>query len=216
VNSSRFAVSLGLLLLAFALLACGIGPRSISVPQVPVTSAPVTKAPATTAPPRPQPGSILPTTRPGPTIQPKSTTTAAARVTAAPVATAKTVQPSPTLDPKRIVITAEDIVQAMASGAGEEQGLKVQGLNVRFADEKMSLTADELSVGLLQVRKLAMVGTLFASNGKLQFESESVSPGGLATAMLPAVANQVLAQFANNWYVEEAHVRDGHLELHIR
>jgi hypothetical protein len=89
-------------------------------------------------------------------------------------------------------------------------------LKVRFADEKMSLSADEFSMGPVQVRKLAMVGRLSALDGKLQFDSESVSPGGLVTAMLPTVANQVLAQFAANWYVEDVRVRDGRLELRIR
>jgi len=206
VNSSRSAIWLSLLLLALALLACGIGPRATSVP----------KAPVTTAPQAPLSQDILPTTRPNPAVQPKSAATPAAQATATPVTPAKAAQPSPTPDPKRILITEEDIIQAMAGGAGEEQGLKVQGLKVRFADEKMSLTADEFSIGPLQVRKLAMVGQLFAYDGKLQFEAESVSPGGLATAMLPAVANQVLAQFAKNWYVEEVHVRDSQLELRIR
>ena len=177
----------------------------------------------TTAPQTPQSKSILPTTRPSLTAQPKSAATPAAAQVAAtsvavatPVTPAKAAQPSPTLDPKRIVITEEDIIQALAGGVGEEQGLKVQGLKVRFADEKMSLTADEFSMGPLQVRKLAMVGQLFASDGKLQFEAESVSPGGLVTAMLPAVANQVLAQFATDWYVEDVRVGNGRLELRIR
>jgi hypothetical protein len=212
VNSSRLAIWLSLLVLTLASLACGIGPRVTSLPRVVVT----------TAPQAPQSKSILPTTRSNPTAQPKSAVTPAAQAAATsvavatPVAPARAVQPSPTLDPKRIVITEEDIIQALAGGAGEEQGLKVQGLKVRFADEKMSLTADEFSMGPLQVRKLAMVGRLSASDGKLQFDSESVSPGGLVTAMLPAVANQVLAKLATDWYVEDVRVRDGRLELRIR
>ena len=212
MNSSRSAIWLSLLVLALASLACGIGPRATSAPRVP----------ATTAPQTPQSKSILPITRPNLTAQPKSAVTPAAQATATSVAVAtsinpnKAAQPSPTLDPKRIVITEEDIVQALAGGVGEEQGLKVQGLKVRFADEKMSLTADEFSMGPLQVRKLAMVGRLSALDGRLQFDSESVSPGGLVTAMLPTVANQVLAQFATGWYVEEVRVRDGRLELRIR
>ena len=212
MNSSRSAIWLSLLVLALASLACGIGPQAPSLPRVVVT----------TAPQAPQSKSILPTTRPGPTAQPKSAVTPAAQAAATgvavatPVTPAKAAQPSPTLDPKRIVITEEDIIQALAGGVGEEQGLKVQGLKVRFADEKMFLTADEFSMGPLQVRKLAMVGRLSALDGKLQFDSESVSPGGLVTAMLPAVANQALAQFATNWYVEDVRVRDGRLELRIR
>ena len=212
MNSSRLAVWLSLLVLALASLACGIGPRATSLPRVVVTTAPQT----------PQSKSILPTTRPNLTAQPKSAATPAAQAVATsvavatPVAPAKAAQPSPTLDPKRIVITEADIIQALAGGAGEEQGLKVQGLKVRFADEKMSLTADEFSMGPLQVRKLAMVGRLSALDGKLQFDSESVSPGGLVTAMLPTVANQVLAKLATDWYVEDVRVRDGRLELRIR
>jgi hypothetical protein len=183
---------------------------------------PATTSSATAAPQAPQSKSILPTTRPSLTAQPKNAATPAAQVaatgaaTATPITPAKAAQPSPTLDPKRIAITEEDIIQALAGGVGEEQGLKVQGLKVRFADEKMSLSADELSMGPLQVRKLAMVGQLFASDGKSQFEAESVSPGGLVTAMLPTVANQVLAQFAADWYVEDVRVGDGRLELRIR
>jgi hypothetical protein len=212
VNSSRSAIWLSLLVLALASLACGIGPRAPSLPKVVVT----------TAPQAPQSKSILPTTRPSLTVQPKSAATPAAQVVATsvvvatPITPAKAAQPSPTLDPKRIVITEEDIIQALAGGAGEEQGLKVQGLKVRFADEKMSLTADEFSMGPLQVRKLAMVGRLSALDGKLQFDSESVTPGGLVTAMLPTVANQVLAQFAADWYVEDVRVGNGQLELRIR
>jgi hypothetical protein len=206
VNSSRSAIWLTLLVLVLALLACGIGPRATSVPKVPVTTAPQT----------PQSKSILPTTRPSPTAQLKSAVTPAAPATAAPVTPAKAAPPSPIPDPKRIVITEEDIIQALAGGTAEEQGLKVQGLKVRFADDKMSLTADEFSMGPLQVRKLAMVGQLFASDGKLQFEAESVSPGGLVTSMLPTIANQMLARFATAWYVEDVRVRDGRLELRIR
>ena len=212
MKSLRLAVSLSILFLALALLACGIGPRATSVPTAPVTAAPRA----------PQSQSILPTTRPNPTAQPKSAAAPVSQATstpvaaATPIAPAQAAQPSPTLDPKRIVITEEQIVQALAGGVGEEQGLKVQGLNVRFADEKMSLTADEFSMGPIHVRRLAIVGQLFASDGKLQFEAESVSPGGLATAMLPTVANQVLAQFAANWYVEDVRVQDGRLELRIR
>jgi hypothetical protein len=212
VNSSRLAIWLSLLVLTLASLACGIGPRAPSLPRVVVT----------TAPQAPQSKSILLTTRPGPTAQPKSAATPAAPAAASsvavatPITPAKAAQPSPTLDPKRIVITEEDIIQALAGGAGEEQGLRVQGLKVRFADERMSLTADEFSMGPIQVRKLAMVGRLSASDGKLQFDSESVSPDGLVTAMLPTVANQVLAKLATDWYVEEVRVRDGRLELRIR
>ena len=218
MNSSRLAIWLSLLVLALASLACGIGPRATSLPRVVVT----------TAPQAPQSKSILPTTRPGPTAQPKNAVTPAVQAAATgvaaatgiavatPITPAKAAQPSPTLDAKRIVITEEDIIQALAGGAGEEQGLKVQGLKVRFADEKMSLTADEFSMGPLQVRTLAMVGRLSALDGKLQFDSESVSPGGLVTAMLPTIANQVLAKLATDWYVEDVRVRDGRLELRIR
>jgi hypothetical protein len=188
----------------------------------------VPKVPATAVPQAPQSKSILPTTRPSLTAQPKSAATLAAQVAATgvaaatsvavatPIAPAKTAQPSPTLDPKRIVITEEDIIQALAGGVGEEQGLKIEGLQVRFADEKISLTADEFIMGPLQMRKLAMVGQLFASDGKLQFEAESLSPGGLVTAMLPTVTNQVLAQFATDWYIEDVRVGNGQLELRIR
>jgi hypothetical protein len=223
VSSSRLAVWLSLLVLALAALACGMGPQAKSVPKVTATTSPATAAPQAS-----QSKSILPTTRPSLTAQPKSAATPGAQAAATgvaaatsiavatPVAPAKAAQSSPTPDPKRIVIAEEDIIQALAGGVGEEQGLKIEGLQVRFADEKISLTADEFSMGPLQVHKLAIVGQLFASDGKLQFEAESLSPGGLMTAMLPTVANQVLAKLATDWYVEDVRVGNGQLELRIR
>jgi hypothetical protein len=180
------------------MLACGVGSQVTPTPQ----------------PPRPQ--LILPTARAGVTSQPRSTATPSVQASAAPATPTRAAQSEPTRDPKRIIITEEEILQAIAGGAGQEQGVKVQGLNVRFAEGKMTLTADELTMGPLQLNRLAMVGRLFAANGTLQFEAESVSPGGLVSAMLPSIANQVLAQFAAQWYIEEVRIEDGRLELRIR
>jgi hypothetical protein len=149
-----------------------------------------TKAPIPPAPTRTAPPQALPTARP----------TLAA----------------PTADPHLIVISAGDIEQALAGGAGAEQGLSVQGLRVRFADGKMTLSADALAAGPVQVRNLVMTGRLVARDGQLQFESESISPRGLVTSMLPGIANQALAQYASAWYVEEVHARNGRLEIRIR
>jgi hypothetical protein len=115
-----------------------------------------------------------------------------------------------------IVIREEDISRAIAGGAGEEQGLKAQGLQVRFRDGKMTVSADELGLGPLQIKQLVMVGRLTAQDGQLRFEPESVSPRGLVASLLPALADQALSQYAAAWYVEEVQAADGRLVLRIR
>ncbi len=196
MKSTRAAVWASLVALALAMLACNIAPQA-SLPQP-------TRTPE-----------ILPTQTAAPTNTaiPTASATAQPQPTArqAPIPTAL-----PTPDPKLIVITEEDISQAVAGGVGEDQGLKLQGLKVRFADGKMHISASVLALGPLQVQNLAMVGRLYAQDGVLVFETESVSPRGLVTNMLPGIANQILASYASRWYVEEARIRDGRMELRIR
>jgi hypothetical protein len=215
---------------ALAALACDLTPQAPAIP-----------APATATPGQPvRPSSILPTVAPdlSVTTQPTTTRTVqptaaarptanvtpttsspAAQPTAAPTRAATATRPAappPTADPKLIIVREEDISRAIAGGAGEEQGVKAQGLQVRLRDGKMTVSADELGLGPVQVKQLVMVGRLLAQSGQLRFESESVSPRGLVTGLLPALANQALTQYASQWYVEEVQTRDGRLELRIR
>jgi len=208
-------------------LACDLAPQ-----------APTLAAPATATPGQPvRPSSILPTVAPdlSVTTQPQATRTAQPTAVARP--TRPIVQPTavpprvavataaiatatrpvpPTADPKLITIREADISQAIVGGAGAEQGLQAVGLQVRFRDGKMTVSADELGLGPVQVKQLVMVGRLLAQDGQLRFEAESVSPRSLVTSLLPALANQALTQYAAQWYVEEVQTRDGRLELRIR
>jgi len=124
--------------------------------------------------------------------------------------------PSPTNDPHRIMITEVDIEQAMASGTGSGESYVVQGLDVRFSNGKMRLKADQLTYGAFSVKSLDLVGRLVANSGQLQLIAESVKPGGLVGALIPRVANQALAQYASQWYVEMVTIHDGSIELRIR
>lgn len=219
-----------------AALACDL------TPQVPALPAPTTATPGQPA----RPSSILPTvapdlrvtTQPSATAQPQTsravqptaaalptanatptTLHPAAQPTIAPARAATATRPAPpppTAAPKLVIVREEDISRAIAGGAGEEQGVKAQGLQVRFRDGKMIVSADELGLGPVQVKQLVMVGRLLAQDGQLRFEAESVSPRGLVTSLLPALANQALTQYASQWYVEEARTADGRLELRIR
>jgi hypothetical protein len=147
---------------------------------------------------------ILPTQPPQPTRTP-----APPRATATPAAGA-------TRDPKRIIITEADVLNAVAAGIGTQQGLTIDGLGVAFTDGRMRLTADRLSYGPADVSDLVLVGSLVAQDGRLQLQTESISPGGLITSLIPAFANQALAQYAAEWYVEEVRTLEGRLELRIR
>ena len=146
----------------------------------------------------PQP---TPTVAPTPTVEPTATS-APARTAAA--------------DPNLIVITEADIAQAVAEGAGAQQGVSIENLNVRFADGKMTITAAKIGYGLIKLQNLNLVGRLVARDGVLSLEVDSISPRGLATNFIPTMANQALAKYAAEWYVEDVQVRDGRVELRIR
>lgn len=232
MKTSRLPLWIALVGVILTALACDLTPQAPALP-----------APATATPGQPmRPSSILPTVAPDlsvtaePTATAQPTATRAVQPTAAALPTANatpttpspaaqptaaptraaTAAPPPTADPKLIIIREEDISQAIAGGAGEEQGVKAQGLQVRFRDGKMTVSADELGLGPVQVKQLVMVGRLLAQDGQLRFESESVSPRGLVTGLLPALTNQALTQYAAQWYVEEVRTHDGRLELRIR
>jgi hypothetical protein len=114
------------------------------------------------------------------------------------------------------VITEEDVRRSVASGAASQGGARVEGLGVRFTDGKMRLTAQKLAYGLVNLTDLVVVGHLVARDGQIQMEVESVQPGGLVGALIPRMVNQVLAQYASRWYVEEVRTLEGRLELRIR
>jgi hypothetical protein len=164
-----------------------------------------TPAPAMAGSPGVTPGAaILPT-------QPLQSTRMPAppRATALPAAGA-------TVDPKLITITEADVLNAVAAGIGAQQGLTIDGLGVAFTDGRMRLTADRLNYGPADVLDLVLVGSLVAQDGRLQLQTESISPSGLITSLIPAFANQALAQYAAQWYVEEVRTLEGRLELRIR
>ena len=119
-------------------------------------------------------------------------------------------------DPNLIVITEADIAQAVAEGAGAQQGVSIENLNVRFADGKMNITAGKIGYGLIKLQNLNLVGRLVARDGVLSLEVDSISPRGLATNFIPTMANQALAKYAAEWYVEDVQIRDGRVELRIR
>ena len=80
----------------------------------------------------------------------------------------------------------------------------------------MRITADRLSYSLIQVNDLVLVGQLVARDGVLEFETVSVSPSGLVTAMIPTFVNQTLRQSTSQWYVESVQTSEGQIELTVR
>jgi hypothetical protein len=124
--------------------------------------------------------------------------------------------PAATADPHLVVITEDDITKAIASGAGAQQGATLENLKVRFADGQTHITADSVGYGFIQMANLDLMGRLTATNGALSLAVESISPGGLAASVVPAVANQALAQYTSQWYIEEVRTLPGRLELRVR
>ena len=124
--------------------------------------------------------------------------------------------PGSTSDPRPLVISEDDVVQAISGGAGSQQGLTVEDLQVRFRDGKMVLKTSHLAYSMIRVQNLEIVGRLVAQGGKLVLEAESISPRGLVAAMIPRFAKQALDQFTFQWYVEEVEILDGQLRIRVR
>ena len=161
------------------------------------------------------------TATPAPTFTPRPTSTVAATPTRAPTMTraatsTRAPTPTATVDQHLIIITEADIAQAVAGGAGAQQGVTLDNLKVRFAGGKTHITADKLGYGIIKMQNLDLVGSLAAQNGVLSLAVESISPRGLAANFVPAAVNQALANYASQWYVEEVRTLDGRVELRVR
>jgi hypothetical protein len=126
------------------------------------------------------------------------------------------VSATPTQDPHLFVITEADVARAVASGNTAQNGLITEGLVVRFTGGKIRVNADKLAYGPMQVQNLLFVGRLVAQNGQLKLEAESISPPGLVTGMIPIIANQALAQYTSEWYIEDVRILEGRMEVKIR
>jgi hypothetical protein len=183
-------------------------PTSTPRVQPTATSKPSdTPVPTNTASPRPTARS---------TDTPQPTRTVAPTPSVAPTPTAAPALAAAAANPNLIVITEDDIAQAVAEGAGAQQGAKIENLNVRFTDGKVTITAGKIGYGLINLQNLNLVGRLVAKNGVLSLEVESISPRGLVSNFIPTMANQALAQYGANWYVEDVQILDGRVELRIR
>ncbi len=162
-----------------------------------------------------RPAEILPTLPPV-TVRPSAPAPApTGRPTVTPFPTPGPV-PEPTFDPHRVVITEVDVLNAIASGATGQQGLLVENPAVRFVPDRIIFSATRLGYGPIEVRNLVLTGRLVARGGRLYLETESITPSGLVTALIPTVANQALAQYTSQWYIEEVRALDGRLELRIQ
>ncbi len=158
---------------------------------------------------------VLPTLPP-PTRRAQAPTAAPTRL--APTA-APRVEPSatPTRDPNLVIITEEDVLFAVTSGATAESGATLENVGVQFtADGKMILTAGRLGYGFISADNVVLVGRLIAAGGKLQLETESISPRGLVTSFIPTLANEALQQYTARWYVDSVQTLEGRIEMRVR
>ncbi len=216
----HYRAGIGLLLpfimLSLAALACSLAAATEKPRQAIWTPEPVTAAPYPTV------AVVLPTAQPAPTwvmptpypLAPLPLATPAPTMSAGVAAALSTL--APTVDPHHVIITESDVAQALASGAAQSNGVQVQNPAVRFTGGKTIITADQVAYGLINVQNLTITGRLVARNGQLQMDTESVSPQGLVTAMIPAVINQAFKQYTSQWYVEDVQTLEGRIELTIR
>lgn len=143
---------------------------------------------------------------------------AAAPTRLAPTSAPRVVStPTPTRDPNLVIITEEDVLRAVTSGATAENGATLENVGVQFtADGKMILTAGRLGYGFISADNVVLVGRLIATGGKLQLETESISPRGLVTSFIPTLANEALQQYTSRWYVDSVQTLEGRIELRVR
>ena len=80
--------------------------------------------------------------------------------TPVPVATVSVSLPTaaPTLDPSIVVITEQDVVRAVESGAARQGGAELESVNVDFTEGKMRLTAERATYRFVSVDNLVIVG----------------------------------------------------------
>ena len=131
--------------------------------------------------------------------------------------TAVIVEPTSAVIPSsltEIVITAADIEEGARSMPLE--GATIEGLEVEFAQDLMTLRVAQLSYGVLSFNDLLVEGTLSAVDGVPIFDATRIEPANLATGLIPPLINQFLGSLANDWYVEGVRVEPGQLVLLTR
>lgn len=208
----KLSLLLLVLLLVVAVVGSGIrrlaprGTDGIWTPA-PISGAALFATPATAILP------TLPAPTPAATAARPSPTTVIPRPSATPLPPPAAIA---TPDPNLVVITEADVVAAVAGGGAEQGGAEIEGLTVRFTDGRMIFRAERLRYGQISVVDLTLTGRLVAKDGKLALIAESVAPRGLVTALIPTFANQALAQYTAQWYIEEVRTLEGKLELRIR
>ncbi len=122
-----------------------------------------------------------------------------------------------TRDPHLVIVTEEDVLRAVTSGATAESGATLENVEVQFtADGKMILTAGRVGYGFISADNVVLVGRLIAVDGKLQLETESISPRGLVTSFIPTVANEALQRYTSRWYVDNVQTMEGRIEMRVR
>lgn len=135
-----------------------------------------------------------------------------------PTSTAAPVQPTSAVAPPsqiEVVITEADIEAGAQSVALE--GATIEGLDVEFAQDLMTLRAAQLSYGgVLNLRDVLVEGTLRAEGGVPVFDATRIEPSSFATNLIPPLINQFLGTAASDWYVEDVRVEPGQLVLLTR
>ncbi|MEZ4768491.1 MAG: hypothetical protein R2844_08705 [Caldilineales bacterium] len=151
---------------------------------------------------------------------------ACGRTTEVPTPTATPVIPTPANAPAEptsaivppsqieVVITEKDIEDGARSTRLE--GVTIEGLDVTFQQDQMTLTAAHLSYGVLNLRDVLVEGTLRAQDGVPVFDATRIEPSNFATNLIPPLINQFLSALANSWYVEDVRVEPGQLVLLTR
>lgn len=155
-----------------------------------------------------------------PTAVPSAAPTVRVPTSVAPTSAAQapaTVLPTATPDRTLVIIREEDVLTAVSSGATAESGATLEGIKVDFtADGRMVLGATRVGYGFITAENVTISGRLLAVDGRLEFQTESVSPRGIVTSMIPPMMNQALHQYTSQWYIEEVRTLDGRLELRVR
>jgi hypothetical protein len=111
-----------------------------------------------------------------------------------------------------LAITAQQLEEQ----AGSVPGLTVTGLDVTFADNSMTLSAQSLRYSIVSIRNLVVQGHFTASNCDVTFVADSIKPRNLATASIPNIVNQSLDQQLGQWCVESIAIVPGQLVATVR
>ena len=161
-------------------------------------------------------GALTPSTENVSTIEPTSTPTFSAPtvkpteliLTATPVIENNT-------DQNRYVVNEKQLEDFVLSPDVQKQ-IQTENFQAHFRSGKITISADEIRYGVLNLGQMTIEGNVTATNGVVHFNVDSIQPQNMMTAAIPTVLDQLFGTWLANYYIENIEVQEGSLIYTVR